>query len=25
MFHEWCLDYFRYCWFNACTFQENKL
>ena len=25
MFHEWCLDYFRYCWYNAGTFQENKL
>ena len=24
-FHEWCLDYFRYCWDNASTFQESKL
>jgi predicted transcriptional regulator len=25
MFHEWCLDYFRYCWYESETFQENKL
>lgn len=24
-FHEWCLDYFKYCWDNASVFQENKL
>ncbi len=25
MFHEWCLDYFRYCWYNSGPFQENKI
>jgi predicted transcriptional regulator len=25
MFHEWCLDYFRYCWYDSETFQESKL
>lgn len=25
MFHEWCLDYFRYCWYESETFQESKL
>jgi len=25
LFHEWCLDYFRYCWNNSSTFQEEKL
>lgn len=25
MFHEWCLDYFRYCWYGSDTFQESKL
>lgn len=25
LFHEWCLDYFRYCWYNAGPFNENKL
>ena len=25
MFHEWCLDYFRYNWYNSGTFHENKL
>ena len=25
LFHEWCLDYFRYCWHDSGTFQENKL
>ena len=24
-FHEWCLDYFQYCWEGASSFQENKL
>src|ERR671933_167860 len=25
LFHEWCLDYFRYCWYNSKTFDESKL
>ncbi len=25
MFHEWCLDYFRYCWYGSEPFQESKL
>jgi len=25
LFHEWCLDYFRYCWYGSETFQEKKL
>ncbi len=25
LFHEWCLDYFRYCWHNSTPFQEGKL
>ncbi len=25
MFHEWCLDYFRYCWYGSDMFQESKL
>lgn len=25
MFHEWCLDYYRYCWYGSDTFQESKL
>ncbi len=25
LFHEWCLDYFRYCWYNAQSFQESKI
>lgn len=25
MFHEWCLDYFRYCWYESEAFQESKL
>jgi len=25
IFHEWCLDYFRYCWENSQVFQETKL
>lgn len=24
-FHEWCLDYFRYSWYGAKTFDESKL
>lgn len=24
-FHEWCLDYFRYYWNDAASFNENKL
>lgn len=24
-FHEWCLDYFNYCWENAGPFREPKL
>ena len=24
-FHEWCLDYFRYCWHNSYPFREEKL
>lgn len=24
-FHEWCLDYFRYCWYSSKTFDESKL
>lgn len=24
-FHEWCLDYFDYCWSKASSFQESKL
>ena len=24
-FHEWCLDYFRYCWYGSDMFQESKL
>ena len=24
-FHEWCFDYFKYCWENSGSFQENKL
>lgn len=24
-FHEWCLDYFRYCWNESSTFQESKI
>ena len=24
-FHEWCLDYFRYCWYAGSTFNENKI
>lgn len=25
MFHEWTLDYFRYCWYGSDVFQESKL
>ncbi len=25
LFHEWCLDYFKYCWDAARPFQEGKL
>lgn len=25
VFHEWCLDYFRYCWYGSEAFQESKL
>ena len=25
LFHEWCLDYFRYCWYTSKTFDESKL
>lgn len=25
LFHEWCLDYFRYCWYGSDAFQESKL
>jgi hypothetical protein len=24
-FQEWCLDYFRYCWYGGKTFDESKL
>jgi len=24
-FHEWCLDYFRYCWHGADDFRESKI
>ena len=25
MFHEWCLDYFRFSWYGSDIFQERKL
>jgi len=25
IFHEWCLDYFKYCWNDSRVFQESKL
>jgi predicted transcriptional regulator len=25
MFHEWCVDYFRYCWYGSDIFEESKL
>ena len=25
MFQEWCLDYFRYCWYGSDVFNESKL
>jgi len=24
-FHDWCQDYFEYCWSNSSSFQESKL
>lgn len=24
-FHDWCLDYFNYCWASSSSFQESKL
>ncbi|HYL66723.1 MAG TPA: transcriptional regulator [Nitrosopumilaceae archaeon] len=24
-FHEWCFDYFKYCWSDSKVFQESKL
>jgi predicted transcriptional regulator len=24
-FREWCLDFFRYCWYEGSTFLENKI
>ena len=24
-FHDWCLDYFEWCWKNSSSFQESKL
>lgn len=24
-FHDWCLDFFNFCWGNSGSFQENKL
>lgn len=25
IFHDWCLDYFRYCWQDSSIFQESKI
>ena len=25
VFREWCLDYFRYCWYEGTPFNENKI
>jgi predicted transcriptional regulator len=25
LFHEWCLDFFRFCWHNSKSFDERKL
>jgi predicted transcriptional regulator len=25
LFHEWCFDYFTYCWHISSAFQESKL
>ena len=25
LFHQWCFDYFNYCWYNAHPFVENRL
>ena len=24
-FHDWCLDYFKYCWDNSTSFREEKI
>jgi len=24
-FHEWCLDYFRYCWHNSKPLRDEKI
>jgi len=25
LFHEWCMDYFKYSWYNSKSFDESKL
>ena len=25
LFHEWCIDFFRYRWYNSKSFDERKL
>ncbi|MDQ6723731.1 MAG: transcriptional regulator [Thermoproteota archaeon] len=25
LFHEWCIDFFRYCWYHSKSFDERKL
>ena len=25
LFHEWCVDFFRHCWYNSRPFDERKL
>ena len=25
LFHEWCVDFFRYCWYKSKPFDERKL
>jgi predicted transcriptional regulator len=25
LFHEWCVDFFRYCWYSSKPFDEGKL
>jgi len=25
LFHEWCLDFFRYKWYNSGSFDESRL
>ena len=25
LFHEWCLDYFRYKWYGSDIFDESKV